>query len=100
MNAIVVRSPRNLSRPRRVAITGRSPVAAMLKSLAAAVVRDVHGATALADRVPQEPVAPRPQARWVASRQVDSPEPPATVAPAAPVESNRIQVRKFWDIFD
>jgi len=100
MNAIVVRSPRNLSRPRRVAITGRSPVAAILKSLTAAVVRDVHGATTLAVRAQQKPVAPRPQARWLASRQVESPEPPATVAPAAPAESNRIQVRKFWDIFD
>ena len=100
MKTMIVRSPRSLSQPRQVAITRPSPATAILESLAAAVAQHVYVATALAVHVRQGLVAPRRQARWVASRQLEGHESPATAEPVALAEPVRVQVRKFLDIFD
>ena len=100
MNAIVVRSPRSLSRPRQFAIVKRTPAAAtILQGVATAVVRGVRGATALAVRAKDVAVARQRQAKWVYATQVEAPDPPP-VAPALPAEPRQVKVEKFWDIFD
>jgi hypothetical protein len=100
MNAIVVRSPRSLSRPRQFAIVKRTPVAAtVLQGVATALVQGIRGATALAVRAKDALVDQPRQAKWVYATQVEAPEPPP-VAPAPPAEPRQVRVEKFWDIFD
>jgi len=101
MHAIVLSSPRSLSKPRPFPMVKSAPaVAAVLKSVATAVVRGFRGATDLAVRVQQAAAAPRPQARWVASRQVESPEPFSFAVPAPLAEPRQVKVTKFLDIWD
>ncbi len=100
MNAIVVRSPRSLSRPRQLAIVKRTPaVVTVLQGMATAVVRGARGATALAVRAKNAVVDQPRQAKWVYATQVEAPEPPPVV-PAPPAEPRQVKVEKLWDIFD
>ena len=100
MKAIVVRSPRSLSRPRQLAIVKRTPaVVTVLQGMATAVVRGARGATALAVRATNAAAAHQRQAKWVYATQVEDPDPPP-VAPALPAEPRQVKVEKFWDIFD
>jgi hypothetical protein len=101
MNAIVVRSPRSLSRPRQFAIVKRTPAAAtVLQCVATAVVRGIRGTTALAVRAKDMLVDQPRQARWVYATQVEVPEPPTAVVPAPLAEPRQVKVEKLWDIFD
>ena len=97
MNAIVLRSPRSLAKPRRVEIVKHTPAAAtVLQGMATAVVRGFRGATDLAVRAREAAAAPRRQARWVDATEIDRPEPP----PALPAEPRQVKVTKFLDMFD
>jgi len=101
MNAIVLSSPRSLSKPRQYEIVKYTPAAAtILTGMAAAAVWCVRGVTTLATRVKDMVTAPRRQARWVASRQVESPEPFSFAVPAPLAEPRQVKVTKFLDIFD
>ena len=101
MNAIVLSSPRSLSKPRRVEIIKHTPAAAIvLQGVATTIVRGFKGAAALAVRAREAIAAPPREARWVDAREVDTPQLPPPVAPALPAEPRRVKVEKFWDIFD
>ncbi len=101
MNAIVVRSPRSLAKPRRVEIVKHTPAAAVvLQGVATTLVRGFRGAAALAVRARQAVAAPPREARWVNARQVDTPQLPPPVAPALPAEPRRVKVQNFLEMFD
>jgi len=100
MNAIVVRSPRTLSKPRRVEIVKpTSAVGTVLQGAATAIVRGFKGGAALATRARDLAASPR-EARWVNARQIDAPKPPPPVAPVPPAEPRQVKVHNFLDMFD
>ena len=95
MNAIVLRSPRSLAKPRRVEIVKHTPaVATVFQGVATAIVGGFQGVTALAVRVRQAFTAPR-EARWVNARQIDTPQLPPPVVPALPAEPRQVKVHDF-----
>jgi hypothetical protein len=101
MNAIVVRSPRALAKPRQVEIVKYTPAAAIiLKGMVAAVARGVRGATDLAVRAKDAVVTQPRQAKWVYATQVEAPEPPPAVVPVPLAEPRQVKVEKFLNFFD
>jgi len=101
MNAIVVRSPRSLSKPRRVEIVKHAPAAAtVLQGVATTIVRGFRGTAALAARARDLKTAPSREARWVNARQIEAPKPPPPVAPVLPAEPRQVKVHNFLDMFD
>jgi hypothetical protein len=101
MNAIVVRSPRSLSKPRRVEIVKHAPAAAtVFQGMATAIVRGFEGAAALAVRAGKAAAAPPREARWVEARQIDAPNQYHPVTPALPAQPRRVKVQNFLDMFD
>jgi hypothetical protein len=100
MNAIVVRSPRTLSKPRRVEIVkSTSAVGTVLQGAATAIVRGFKGGATLATRA-RDLAAPPREARWVNARQIDAPSQYHPVAPALPPEPRQVKVQNFLDMFD
>jgi hypothetical protein len=102
MNALVLHSPRGLTRP-RTQIVRRAPVDRItVTPLLGALARTYGRVTALLDRV-RDLVAQERTSRWVESRQIESPQMPAQYElPEPQSQPTTFRVRRsslldFWD---
>ncbi len=101
MNAIVVRSPRRLAKPRRVQIVKHTPaVATVFQGVATTMVRGFRGAAALAVRAHEAAADHSGRVRRVDARQVDTPQRRRPTAPAPSAKPRQVRVRNFLDMFD
>ena len=77
MNALVLHSPRGLAKP-RTQIVRRAPADSIVVApLLDALARTYGRVTALAARARDSAAEQERTSRWVSSRQIESPEPPA-----------------------
>lgn len=103
MNALVLHSPRGLTRPRTQIVRRAHSESAVVKPLLTAVARTVRRASALAARTPEEAPPHESASRWVSSNQIESSEPPVqSDLPEPQSEPKALKVRRssLLDIFD